>query len=289
MIKISYLYPATLALVLATAAQAEEVLFQLKFEPGKVYLTETEMKQKATLALAGQVIETSTAMNSIHSQTVSKADEGVKGVTIVQKFEQIKMDVDSGGMKATFDSRNPQGDLAMIMNSVMATKTRTNLGADGKVISIEAKVMPGMEMIGMGEEEMEQSARDVMDLMANKKVAEGESWTSTSKQPTGGLTEKPVTINYTLTFDSMVEKDGRRLAKVLIEGKIDEGDGNLQVTSKELSGQMLFDPEIGQPREITSIIDLEIGLPEGAHVAEGAPGKMPMRTEMVSRLKEQEN
>lgn len=36
-----------------------------------------------------------------------------------------------------------------------------------------------------------------------------------------------------------------------------------KVISKELTGETLFDPKIGQPCEMTMIVDLKIGLPEG--------------------------
>ncbi|MGJ8723515.1 MAG: DUF6263 family protein [Roseibacillus sp.] len=282
MIKKSILYPSALALVFSASISAEEVLVQLKFEPGKVYITETEVKQSAVIAMAGQEMKTAMTMKATTSQTVTKAETGV---TIVQKMDSMFMDMDAAGMKMTFDSENPEGPLAMMFGPLMEAETTMNLGPDGKVISIKAQAVPGMEAMGMGKEEMTQAAREMTDMMANKTVAEGASWTTTSKLPTGGMTEKPVTINYTMTFDSMVEKEEHRLAKILIVGKVDEGDGNLQVTSKELTGEMLFDPKIGQPREMTMIVDLEIGLPEGAEVAEGAPGKMPMRTETVSKLK----
>ena len=284
--KINFLYPATFALALSPVVQAEEVLFQLKFEPGKTYVTQTDVKQSSTVSMGGQPMKTAMTMKASSSQTVTKAE---KGVSIVQKMEEMQMDMDAAGMKMTFDSKNPEGQLAMMIGPMMEAKTTMNLGPDGEVISVEAEAVAGMEAVGMGEEEMKQSARELTDMMANKKVAEGESWTSTSKLPTGGLTAKPVTIHYTMTFDSMVEKDGRKLAKVLIDGKIDEGDGNLHVTSKELSGEMLFDPEVGQPREMTTVVDLEIGLPEGAEKAEGAPGKMPMRIETSSTLKSDGN
>ena len=281
--KTSFLYPATLALVLSAAAFAEEVRVQLKFEPGKVYLTEVEMKQETAISLGGQEMKSSMKMTATSSQTVAKAE---KGVSVVQKMEKVLMDVNMAGIESSFDSENPEGLLAATMGPIMKAESTMNLGPDGQVISIEAEAVPGMEAIGLGEDGIKQAAREVADLMPNKVVAEGESWTATSKLPLEGMTAEPVVIQYTLTFDSLVEREGRSLAKILIEGKIEGGDENLQVVSKELTGEMLFDPEIGQPREMSKLIDLEIGLPDGVAMAEGAPGKMPMRTEMKSKLKE---
>ena len=275
------------AVALLSSAFSEEalaeVLFQLKFEPEKVYLTDSEMKQSMTMPMAGQQMKTSALINATTSQTVKKVEEGGE---IVQKMESMMMDMDAAGMKMNFNSENPQGPMAAMMAPMMDAKTTLVVNGDGNVVSVEAKALPGMENLGMGEDEMKQTARELLDMMANKKVSEGGSWKSISKMPMAGLTEEPVTINYTLTFEKMTEYEGHDVAQVKIEGVVDANDGNLQVTSKELTGQMLFDPAIGQPREVKMVVDLEIALPEGAAAAEGAPGKMPMRTETVSKLKE---
>ena len=262
--------------------QTEGVKFQLKFEPGKEYLTDTEMKQNMVMPMGGQQLKTSMTMNVVGSQTVSKVGEDVQ---VIQKMDSLVMDMNAAGMEIQFDSENPQGPMAAMIAPMMNAKSTMTLGADGEVISIVADVAPGMENMGMGEDEIKQSAREVSDLMANKVVAEGESWKATSTLPLGGMTAEPVSISYTMTFDSMIEKDGHELAKVLVEGVIDEDDGNLKVTSKDLSGEILFDPAIGQPREMTMVIDLEIGVPDGVSVQEGAGGKMPMRMETSSKLK----
>ncbi len=173
-----------------------------------------------------------------------------------------------------------------MLKPLMDAETIMTLDLEGKVLSVEAPEIPGMENMGMGKEEMEQSVRELSELMANKVVTQGESWTALSQLPTGGMTKEPVSVKYTMTFIGMSEKEGRELAKVKIAGSIQSEDENLKVTSKELSGMLFFDPEIGQPREMTITMDLEIGLPEGAIIAEGAAGKMPMKMKTVSKLVE---
>lgn len=267
----------------AITASAEEVLFQLKFEAEKEYLTAMEMKQTMVMPMAGQEMRTSVMMNALSSQKVSQVE---KGVEVVQQLDRLLLDMDAAGMKMTFDSENPEGPMAALMAPMLQAKTTMLLGKEGQVLSVKADAAPGMENMGMGKAELEQTARELSDMMANRIVSEGESWQAKSELPLASLTTEPVSVSYTLTFEKMVEHEGHQVAKVNIKGTVDENDGNLQVTSKELSGEMLFDPVLGQPRLMTMTIDLEIGVPEGVDVAEGAPGKMPMKTETISRLKE---
>lgn len=282
MIKQIALVSGFAALSLAAFSTAEEVTFQLKFEPGKTYLSETDVKQNMVMPMGGQEMKTAMTMRMVSSQKVTKAEEGLQ---VVQGMESMNMDMDAAGMKMAYDSKNPQGPMAAMFGSLMDAKTTLVIDEKGKLVSVKADAIPGMENMGMGPEEMEQAAREMSDMMPNKAVAVGDSWKSTTTMPMGGITE-PVSINYVMTFQEMTELEGSKVAKVDIKGEVNADDGNLQVTSKELKGHMLFDPKIGQPREYHMIVDLEIGLPEGEDVAEGAPGKIPMRTETVTRLKE---
>ena len=47
---------------------------------------------------------------------------------------------------------------------------------------------------------------------------------------------------------------------------------------------MLFDIDLGQPLELSTTTLLETGLPAGIPQAEGAPGKMPIKSVSVQKL-----
>ena len=266
-----------------SAAADEEVEFKLKFESGKTYLTESVIKQNSSLPMQGQVIESGVEMKVLSSQKASTVDENTH---VIQKMDTLKMVVDAGGMKVEFDSENPEGPIAAMFAPIMQAKSTVVLDANGDFVSVSADKVPGMEALGMGEEELKQAARELYDLLPGKKIKLGGSWQSKSLLPLPGITEKPVDINYELTFEGMVEKGGRNLAKVIAKGKIASDDGNLRVTSKNVGGVIFFDPEIGQPRELTMTIDIEVGLPEGTEAIDGAAGKMPVTMNTVSILKE---
>ena len=60
------------------------------------------------------------------------------------------------------------------------------------------------------------------------------------------------------------------------------GESVLNVEAKSVSGEMLFDIELGQPLELRTVLDLEMVVP--GPVEAGAPGKMPMKTLSVQKL-----
>ncbi|MBK1832717.1 hypothetical protein [Roseibacillus ishigakijimensis] len=267
----------------SSAWSAEEVFFQLKFEPGKTYLIESKIEQKATMPMAGQQIETESTMTLVTSQQVSKHEEGL---AVVQKSESLLVDMTVGGMALSYNSAKPQGPAAAMFAPMLEASSTLVLGEKGEVISVTAQVPVGLEAMGMGEAEVKQSAREMVDLMANKKVKEGGNWLVISSFPLGGIVEKPVPVVYTLVFEKMVDQDERRLAKVRVSGEVKPEPGPLTVTAKEMGGYFLFDPEIAQVREAVLTYDFEIGLPEGTPLAPGAAGKMPLKMKSHSVLSE---
>ena len=63
----------------------------------------------------------------------------------------------------------------------------------------------------------------------------------------------------------------------------EEGDV-LKTEVKEATGMMLFDIDLGQPLELSTTTLLETGLPAGIPQADGAPGKMPIKSVSVQKL-----
>ena len=67
-------------------------------------------------------------------------------------------------------------------------------------------------------------------------------------------------------------------------GKEQSGEEVLKVDVRTASGAMVFDIALGQPAEYSTTVELEMGLPAGLPQAEGAPGKMPLKTVSVGKL-----
>ncbi|MDP7496082.1 MAG: hypothetical protein QGI77_06605, partial [Roseibacillus sp.] len=125
-------------------------------------------------------------------------------------------------------------------------------------------------------------------FLPDKEVKPGDSWKTEVDLPMGGIGGK-VTIDYTLKLEGIVEQEGREVARISISGRTKEGDAKegeevLKTEVKEATGTMLFDIGLGQPLEVATTILLETGLPAGIPQAEGAPGKMPLKTVSVAKL-----
>lgn len=275
---------AGLSLFASTSlSMAEKVDFTLKFEPGQTYVNETQMEQKMALTLAGQPVETSSEMKLTTYQNVSEEGEGLR---VEQGTSFLAMDISTGGMDMSYSSDEPGGPLSATMGPLLKAKTTVLLDAEGKITKVEAPAIPGMEAVGMGKEEMELAARTAFDLFPNQEVAVGEKWSSKTRMPMGGLTSEPVALLYEMTFEKMVEEEGRQLAQVTLTGKIESEDENLVLNSKKIEGMILFDPKLGQARKVEITMNLEMGLPAGIEAEEGAPGVMPIQTSTTSRLVE---
>jgi hypothetical protein len=142
----------------------------------------------------------------------------------------------------------------------------------------------------MGKEELDQMARQSSLLLPGKDVAPGATWNAEMSMPLGELSKEPAIMVFEVKVEGMTEKDGRKLAKLSMDGKIKmpaEGEEAPPVvmTAKKIEGTMLFDVALGQPVETKMDMELEIGLPEGVPVEEGAPGTMPMKIQSTQKLK----
>jgi len=260
---------------------AEGVKFQLKFEPEKSYFTKTTVEQSADMMMGGKDVKSAVKMEMTTEQKAAAAAEGVE---VKQSMSALKMSMDVGGMAMSFDSENPEGALAGMFKPLLDAESTTLYSNEGEILKIETPAVAGMENLGMGKDELEQSIRELSNMMPNRVIQVGESWTSKSQLSMGGITKDPVEVVYTLNFESLEEREGVEVAKVQIKGKIEDGDDNIQVTSKKLEGVMYFDGELGQPREWTVEMNLKIGLPEGVPVAGGAKGDMEMDVISTSKL-----
>jgi hypothetical protein len=135
---------------------------------------------------------------------------------------------------------------------------------------------------------MEAVAKQSAELMPDKDVKPGESWEADVSMPLGGL-GKDLALKYAMKLEGIEERDGKQFARVSISGRMDEGieegeETDLAVEAKKITGMMLFDIALGQPSELRTTVEIEMGLPAGVPVEEGAPGKMPLVSTTVQKL-----
>ena len=266
------------------------VELRLKWQPGKRYVFDNTADSSMKMPLPGQgLIETKGRMVMRVHNDVSPHE---KGLRVSQAFDSIRMRQEMQGLVMEYDFSDPSkggGLLGTVLKPMTETKFAAIYDKKGKVVGTEGlDKVQGADQLGMGKEELEAMARQSSEFLPGRDVKPGDTWKSEVDLPMGELGGK-VTIDYTLKLENIVEQEGRKVARVSLSGKTKaaeakEGEEVLKTEVKEATGMMLFDIELGQPLEISTTTLLETGLPAGIPQAEGAPGKMPIKSVSVQRL-----
>jgi len=280
-----------LGALLVFSGLASGVELRLKWEEGKRYSFVEETSMSMTMAMGGAKMATTSEITQVSHHDVSAHESG-KEVSLA--FDSMKMAVSMNGQEMmAFDSKAEDGggQMSAMLKPLLELKASVIYNEKGEVLEVKGlDDLEGMGQLGMGKEELDQMARQSSLLLPGKDVAPGATWSAEISVPLGELSKEPATMVLEMKFEEMIEKDGRKLAKLSMAGKIKkpaEGEGAPPVVmkSKKIEGSMLFDVELGQPVETKMEMELEIGLPEGVPVEEGAPGTMPMKIQSIQKLK----
>lgn len=280
------------ALVLGIASLAAlpslAVELKLKWQPGKRYVVENTTNSTATMPVPGQgMVETKSAMAmTMHHEATAHE----KGVRVATEFERIKLKTAMAGFDMTFDSANPgQGGLLdQVLQPLVDTKYAAVYGENGELLELQGMdKVQGAGQLGLGKDEIEAMARQSVKFVPNKNVEVGDTWDAEIDVPMGAL-GTDLTLVYTFKLEAVEDKDGKQIARVSMTGKAKEKAAEegavLNVVAKNVTGTMFFDVKLGQPVEMQTTLDLEMGLPAGVPQAEGAPGKMPVKSHSVQKL-----
>ncbi len=293
MMRASYVVLGALALGVLPGGAVE---LRLKWQPGKRYVFDNTADSSMKMPLPGQgLIETKGRMVMRVHNDVSPHE---KGLRVSQAFDSIRMRQEMQGLVMEYDSSDPSkggGLLGTVLKPMTETKFAAIYDKKGKVVGTEGlDKVQGADQLGMGKEELEAMARQSSEFLPGKDVKPGDTWKSEVELPMGELGTK-VTIDYTLKLENIVEQEGRKVARISLAGKMkapEAGESSgpppaepvLKTQVKEATGMMLFDIDLGQPLELSTTTFLETGLPAGIPQAEGAPGKMPIKSVAVQKL-----
>ena len=266
------------------------VMLGLRWEPGKSYLFENSTDSQMKMPFPGQGLIDSNSKMSMRVR--NDASEHEKGIKVGTQFEAIRMNVAMSGIVMEYDSEDPAksgGLIAAVLDPLAKAKFATIYSKDGKLLEMEGlESLQAASQFGFGKAELEAMTRQSAQFVPNRKVAVGETWKSEVSLPMGGL-GGDLTLLYTFTLDAIEEREGKKMARISLSGKMKEDapgeeEKVLKAEARNISGQMLFDIALGQPAEITTSIDLEMAVPDAVPKAEGAPGKMPVKSKSVQRL-----
>ena len=205
----------------------EPVKLEWKFQKDKPFYQDMNTKTKQTMKImAMDTVTQNQDQTFIFSWTPLEQDKD-KNWIIEQKIEGVKMDIEIGGNKISYDSTNPGAStgnpLADFFKALVGSKFKITISPEMKVLKIEGKddflnrlvkANPQMESLLkqiLGEEALKQMADPAFASLPPKAVKKGDTWKSDSKLDMGPIGVYDTT--YTYTYEG---KDGK-LDKIKVE------------------------------------------------------------------------
>jgi hypothetical protein len=242
-----------------------------KFEKGKAFY------QTMTTETTQQIKVMQMDMNQKQNQTfifswTPKDQDKDKNWVIQQKIEAVKMDIEIGGNKITYDSTNPtaaNNPLSDFFKALVGTEFTITLSPEMKVTKIEGRdkfleklvgvnpqMKPLLEQL-LSEEALKQMADASFSVVPNKEVKKGETWKRESKLSLGPIGTWNNTYEYTLdSIEKNIAKIGvKTTMKYEKPGENAAGGLPFKIKSADLksdsaSGTIEFDTSLGRVAKV---------------------------------------
>jgi hypothetical protein len=281
---------SALSLVLAAMPLrgADKVTMRQHWEPGKIYHLESNMDMDMTMpgmpAGGGQ---TTTVIQQMDI-TVSK-EPGTDRKLAEMKFAAIKAMINTAGQLMTYDSTDPamsQPMLQQTFGALLGKSVTVIYDKDDKLVDVVVpdNFMPTPLGAGTGPsgKQLGSMFRESVDFgLPEQGLAPGETFNLEKKidmQPMGSISTKMKG-----RFDSIVDHEGRKHAKIVMEGTLDIPDLPAEVQAvvsmlpgAKITSETLFDLD-------RKIVSLNTTSTEMKMAAGGR--EMTMKQTMVSKLK----
>jgi hypothetical protein len=222
---------------------------------------------KQTMKVMGMDINQNQAQTFIFSWTPKDTDKEGK-TTILQKIEAVKMDIEIGGNKISYDSTRDTSTgnpLAEFFKALVGSEFRLTVGPDYKVTKIEGREEFVKKLINANQQMepllkqilSEEALRDMADpafaAIPGKPVKKGDTWTKDTTLNMGPIGSYKTTHKY--TYEG---KEGN-LDKIRVEttlayqppGSAGAGGLPFQIVSADLKstqagGTILFNAAAGR-------------------------------------------
>ncbi len=275
------------ATLLQSASAADKVSFIPQWEPGKTYRQEVTIISQATVPSQAES-QDSNVIQQIKT-TVTK-DAGSDRRLAEVTFESVKALVTTGKEVVTYDSSDPamsRPHLQQAFGAMVGRSFTLVYDKDGKFLEMrvpdpDGGLSPVGDFKGPTNKQFADAWQKSVELALPKQsLAVGDNYDHESKaemQPLGVMTTKTKG-----RFEAMVDVEGRRHAKLLLDGKLDLGAGGALAALAEggrLTGEILFDIE---RRVVTSSsIRTEMKMPPNF-------GGMTLNTTVNTKLKSVES
>lgn len=212
---------ALFALAAGSLPAADKTLLRAHWEPGKVYTVENVMNSSTSMPSLGENGKQTT--NMTQTMTITVKPEGDKRLATV-KIASIKALMSMMGQVMTYDSADPaksQPTLQQAFGAIVGKEFTLVYDKDDKIT--DARGMDSLSPTPVGgakspdPKQFIDAFRKSQEMgMPKDPVAPGDTWTfddSIEMAPIGIMH-----IKGTGKFDSIVELEGRKHAKLLIDG-----------------------------------------------------------------------
>jgi len=246
-----------LALVFPASAPAQEEPFSLRLRwiPGKTYTQETTTETTTSLTAIGKPEDQK--MKVKQTTVIQVTDSGDSKIAARVTFQSMTGEVMLQGQKHLFDSAHLAAAHPLIRASVGQSVGKSFVllySTDGRFIEVaDTAKMSSPDTLGTPTLEGIAEAKQVAELyrrslemgLPKMPVKPGDRWTSqeTVQFPSAGT----VNVELRAKFDSLLDYEGRKHAKIGFEGdmkRADESAGARTVTignGSKTFGQVLYD------------------------------------------------
>jgi hypothetical protein len=247
----------------------EAVKLEWKFEKGKPFYQDMNTKTKQTMKIMAMDTVTQNQDQTFYFSWTPVEQDKDKNWIIKQKIEGVKMDIEIGGNKISYDSTNPSASsgnpLADFFKALVGSEFKITISPEMKVLKIEGrddfinrlvKANPQMEPLLkqiLSEEALKQMADPAFASLPTKPVKKGDTWEKQSKLDMGPIGVYDTTYKY--TYEGKDGKLDKIKVDTILNYKAPEASaaGQLpfkikaaKLESKNATGTIWFDSEKGR-------------------------------------------
>jgi len=260
------------ALCLAQPSIAQEKLLPTTYLPGKEYVLETKQQTEMDMSAVSGGGGGKTTIDVTIEMTITcepHTESGQKKVTT--RFSRMIMDMNSMGMKMSYDSAKEGSERTMLgqqgMGDLVDSEIVMILDEDDEVVELEGEeALADAQMLD--KKQFEQLANPSVQLgIPAAGVAVGDAWENDLTMSLGGQVGD-MTSELDLVYASDEQVGGADCAVIEYEGtaKIDlsalgQGAGNVKMENSNLEGVMKMDKELRFIREGSADMDFEMTMP----------------------------
>lgn len=243
-----FLLPLFVLIALHPASAQKEVL-RSSWQPGKLYRQETVMEMAA--AVPGAPAEQKTNMTQIIEIRV-EAEPSTGNKLANFNITGVKADMEMMGQKMTYDSSDPAKSQPMLQQAfggLLNKKFTMVFDKDDKYVETRGLenlgATPLGQTTGMDGKQFSETVRKSFEMSLPKTpIGVGETW---DIEETMDMQPISLLVKAKGKFDSVVEVDGRKHAKLLVDGTFSTPEGSASPLTigagSKFSGESLFDLE----------------------------------------------